>query len=514
MSKNQAASRLHQKNAFHIFGETTESLIMAFVLAFVFRAFVVEAFVIPTGSMADTLRGAHFPLTCPKCACRYNFGFTPESYINPRSGAPYPKGYIPPYPLKTTPNRFRQRNNHPTCPFCGVSVNDNPYWVSNGDRILVLKYIYQFVEPKIWDVIVFKNPTNPSENYIKRLIGTPGDTVEIIDGDVYINNIIQRKPPHIQDTLWITAFDNDYQPDDSHARSCWKQPLIPENHSSWQIDPQNHRYIFSGSDKPQHLNFEKNRLREIIGFCAYNGPQIHNHFDLPSDIKLAFTLTTQSREGKISISLGKYNRNYRADIEFNGNCTIFDEHNQKTVAQHRFPPFQTDRPLRVSFANVDHSLQICLDDLEPLTYLGPNDPAQWGYESGKKVHLPSVSLSGQGKDTFTLSHIALYRDIHYTNHNNSSAAHGTEGYPITLRKYEDGCDDEFFVMGDNSPHSFDSRFWDTPGLGNNKTYREGTVPRDYLIGKAFFVYWPSAYRLPFQQRFPLVPNFGDMRFIK
>ena len=45
---------------------TFEWLITAFILAFVFRAFVMEAFRIPTGSMADTLMGAHFRLRCPE----------------------------------------------------------------------------------------------------------------------------------------------------------------------------------------------------------------------------------------------------------------------------------------------------------------------------------------------------------------------------------------------------------------------------------------------------------------
>jgi len=72
-----------------------------------------------------------------------------------------------------------------------------------------------------------------------------------------------------------------------------------------------------------------------------------------------------------------------------------------------------------------------------------------------------------------------------------------------------------FVMGDNSPYSLDSRLWFTQGLGNGDTrYRPGTVPRDYLIGKAFFVYWPSGFRPHTKVRFPLVPNVGNMRFIR
>src|SRR5512147_697097 len=51
--------------------ETVESIAIAFVLAFLFRTFEAEAFVIPTGSMAPTLMGRHKDLECPKC--HYNF---------------------------------------------------------------------------------------------------------------------------------------------------------------------------------------------------------------------------------------------------------------------------------------------------------------------------------------------------------------------------------------------------------------------------------------------------------
>ena len=84
--------------------------------------------------------------------------------------------------------------------------------VANGDRILVLKCIYQFIEPKRWDVIVFKNPPEPAINYIKRLIGLPGEKVQIIDGDIYIDDKIARKPAKIQKELWMPVYNNDYQP--------------------------------------------------------------------------------------------------------------------------------------------------------------------------------------------------------------------------------------------------------------------------------------------------------------
>src|ERR1700676_3426555 len=47
--------------------ETIESIVIAFILAFLFRTFEVEAFVIPTGSMATTLMGRNLDLDCPQC---------------------------------------------------------------------------------------------------------------------------------------------------------------------------------------------------------------------------------------------------------------------------------------------------------------------------------------------------------------------------------------------------------------------------------------------------------------
>ena len=75
-----------------------------------------------------------------------------------------------------------------------------------GDRIFVTKYSYgyskhsfpfspplfkgrlMFNEPKRGDVIVFKTPADNRTDYIKRLIGLPGDQVQFIDSNLYINN--------------------------------------------------------------------------------------------------------------------------------------------------------------------------------------------------------------------------------------------------------------------------------------------------------------------------------------
>ena len=58
----------------------------------------------------------------------------------------------------------------------------------NGDYLIIDEISYQFRNPQRGEVVVFKYPHDPSQRYIKRIIGLPGETVEIKDGKVVIYN--------------------------------------------------------------------------------------------------------------------------------------------------------------------------------------------------------------------------------------------------------------------------------------------------------------------------------------
>lgn len=73
----------------------------------------------------------------------------------------------------------------------GSSMKPN---LEPGQRLLVSKIAYRFGEPQKGEVIVFQPPRNKNTDYIKRIIALPGDTIEIKEGVVYVNNVALDEP--------------------------------------------------------------------------------------------------------------------------------------------------------------------------------------------------------------------------------------------------------------------------------------------------------------------------------
>jgi signal peptidase I len=538
--------------------ETLESILIAFILAFIFRAFVVEAFVIPTGSMAPTLLGANIRFTCTDCGYHFEANFSPTT----DSGGS--DVYIPPVADGATFGAH--------CPNCGLKVpkvlspaapagapysadddDDDPRRgdpdndatappVHYGDRILVLKYVYELFEPQRWDVVVFKTPDPNSTplytvNYIKRLIGRPNESVMILDGDIYVKSagsdqwIVQTKPRVAQSALWRIVYDNDFLPHRPDFVQPW-QPADPAG--GWLVGTPTNRKRELTFDRPDSrgtawLTFSpdpKQANQPLKDWLAYADTREQRGGNSPrrtlvaenyvSDLKLQFFYERKSGTGPLRLELSKIDQTFTAEIEPD-RVRLLRRVGSETEELFPFVPLEPKSgPLRVEFANADYQVTLRINGKDyfrttPQQYAPDIALLRRHFDNGAPLPPPQVRIGAEAQSC-TLSHVSLWRDVYYTNSDPRGGGwnpkYGTPDKPIVLGPKE------YWVLGDNSLMSGDARFWDAQiRLPHESLMVDAArVPERFLIGKAFFVYWPAGYRLTTGGP-GFIPNFGEMRFI-
>ncbi len=546
--------------------ETVESVVIAFVLAFLFRTFEAEAFVIPTGSMAPTLMGRHKDVTCPICGHRYRVSASEE--VDSQTGA-------------------RKSRSHDvvagTCPMCRYTMDFGPDNVQNesypsfkGDRILVGKFAYQFADPERWDVAVFKYPGNAQTNFIKRIVGLPEERLQISRGDVFTAPLessddnptwaIARKPPRKLLAMLQPVFDNDCIAAMRQHQGWpdrWRQLTGPEG--AWRLEDEHRAFSTDGTaDGPvwvryQHLvptyeqwsnalargaqNYDELVPSLISDFCAYNtGRAAGESMPDPDvfglhwvgDLALECRVDLQSEAGEVVFELVEGGRKMQCRVDVatgEARLTIDGQGLVNGGSPPVVPTATTDLvgPGRhdVRFSNCDDQLLLWVDG-DVVEFEAPTTYDPLGNITPSMDDLAPVGVASHGV-AMKLSRLKIYRDLYYSSGYVQLFYHGgqvmcdftdrsvMQNILVDPRLWEEGFQrmaerqftlkaDQFLALGDNSAKSKDSRLWE----------KEHFVSRELLIGKAIFIYWPhSWHRIPGTPiPFPFFPNFPNMGFVR
>jgi signal peptidase I len=507
--------------------ETIESIVVAFVLAFLFRTFEAEAFVIPTGSMAPTLYGQHRDVYCAKCGTRFSSGASSGSGL---IDSEIHNGVISP----------GARAHFAVCPNANCRYPNDilDREIFAGDRILVNKFPYEFGNPERWDVIVFKFPESAKTNYIKRLAGLPGEELILEGGDVKFRKLgstdiyrIARKTPEKQKQLQLLVYDDDH-PANELLEAGWPESWQSVDGTDWAHDARARTFhIDSPADDgpprwlrytnyvPASADWEKAvagqslagraRPQVIKDFYGYNAvipadvsvrpgelpefidPRGTGPAQWVGDLTLSATIDVEAAAGEVTLELVEGARRYRCRIDLTNGRGAFSYTHEMDRREDDAKPvpagdeFDTSMNKTgkhtVSFANVDDRLCLWIDErLVKILAFEPDEkhryPTQKAPIEPTEQDVSPVGIAARGA-RLTVSHVRIERDIYYRNEPSGQL---TRDRSYQLRDDPDDSNDEFLMLGDNSPRSNDSRAW-------TKTH---AVPRHLLIGKAFFVYWP------------------------
>jgi signal peptidase I len=476
--------------------EIVQTVLTGLILAFIFRAFLVEPFIIPTGSMAETLLGAHANRVCP--ACGWEFSFAPLQATSP-TGA----GFVCPPEV--------------VCPNCQTYLTATPADTrpKAGDRILVHKWPYELggpCAPARWDVIVFRDPADPLQHYIKRLVGLPGETVEILDGDLFINGEIARKPPEIQRVLWYVVFDQAHLPaanTPAGARQRWT-PVSPADGAAagWH-DLEQRVVAYDGLDgQARRLRFNPDAGPEyLLDLYAYNR---HSSGEFVGDVRIQAELTLAAGNGYCELRITREPVRFTARMHVSGLAELEREDlrdpAEKRVKSAVGDPLAVNRPAVVEFAHLDYRVALRIDGREVLaTTDAEYRPDVAALRRGPGRRPVGIDLAARGIRCH-LAKLRIDRDLHYTSRAPQVARAGP-AEPFSLGP------GEYFVLGDNSPDSHDSREWTEVGPHLPAEYRAGTVLIDQIVGRAAFVYLPGVLPRGTSGRW-FIPDLGRVRFVR
>ena len=456
----------------------TERLVWLLIGLFIVRTWILDGFPVPCqvngGSMAETLLGAHYEIACADC------------------------GYLFVCEANAPLERYQA-----ICPNCGSAVRSpEPPPELAGDRVLIDKSAFDFRQPRRWEVIAFRRPVQGGTLAVKRVVGLPGESIAIRNGDVVADGRVQRKTLPQQRALRMLIHDADYCPRGPVRLPRWHSP---GKDGQWKWNEG--RFVYGDSTGPgpvagqpiDWLVYTHTRRLDpqgklisgpVTDLCSYNQGRPRREEDVHwvPDVQISLRVAETSGQGLFWLRATDGREEFRVRIDpADASYAVLQNGRPEPVATGRLPS-----------ALAGALIELSLFDQQFLLAVNGRTAAAVPFDRSEGTAPPcleplAIAVQGLG---IVLENLKVYRDVYYTQ---PSAA-------TTAAELASGVvlgHDEFFVLGDNSPISEDSRTWS----------EARAVAAHLLLGRPLLVVFPAGI-VPLGEELFQVPALSRIRYIR
>ncbi len=380
-----------------------------------------------SGSMAPRMLGPHRHWRCVGCGLEFNC--LAESL--PAAGAPA------------------------ICPNCGSHNPTDAGTDRAGQHVWIDRFSLAWRPLSRWEIVVFRNPEDPGMLCVKRVVGLPGETVQLIDGNVLINGRIARKTIAQQCAMGVQVYETpaarrpDSEPDqrwqfDPHGR--WTESSGQFVHRQGSVPVDNGSIDFTEpvdwlSYRHRHTFGTEKQLDAPAILDASPCDQTESRMLNPvSDIILRCQLRAKS-SGLVYVRIRAGGDEFNVELDVTtGQGTLLHNGKRQTAMVSALSPL--NRTVQFDFVLADHQLQLALDNQLLTDYCYQPRVIQ------DDTWIQEIAIGARATE-LEIDRLQLFRDAYYL--------------PAESERERDSAfglgPDQIFVLGDNSPHSSDSRDW-------------------------------------------------------